>query len=237
MRSKGSPGIAPEVDQRAIPIAPPEQAQPVTMSLPKKEKKIQDAGVVAMRDALKSMVIKKTTPAQIQMQRTFINSANETLREIQPNFNVIAKYAGLAMKSKLPFEKYAASVGLQPDNKDYQIVRNFLEVQRPALANEIRRAFAGQASDTEIKSMLRLVDPLAWGSNPAAAVSHMNSLVGMLTAISKALTQSQAQTAESLKTNINNPVVFGAPQTKGAFPNVDMSAVNAELARRKKGGK
>lgn len=189
---------------------------------------VDDAVVNDMQTAMRDQGLRKRVPNKILELRYFDSSIENMLQDLKPDMAPITKYAGAWGKSKLSWQKFAASIGIDPDNKDYQTVNSFLKVKVPAIGNEFRRAFGAQASDKESKMVRNLVNPIYVSSNPMAAVAQMNTLAAILRSNAKALHKTPSEIASQEEQRIAHPLVFGkrAPLTL-------QEQAKAEIARRR----
>lgn len=164
-----------------------------------------------VQNALSSALIEKTVPKPIQSQRYYEQSVENLMGQVAPDMPQISQFAGLAGHARLSADKYAAAANLSND-PSYIKFNNFANVQAPLIANEMRRAFGGQATDSEREVMDHLANPVYWKNNPQLALSQFNTLSGMLKANAQALTQTPAQNLGTLQKSIQNPVKAQASQ-------------------------
>jgi hypothetical protein len=177
-----------------------------------------------VQNAANSEYIKKTTPGPILNQRYTEQSAENMLNKVAPDMPEIAQFAGLAGKANMTADKYAAATNTLSD-PSYVKFNNFVTTQAPVIANDIRRALGGQATDSEQRVMGNLANPVYWKTNPALAISQFNSLVDILRANAKAITLSPSQNINALQQGIQNPPYAKATQAK---PNLNATQADIE---------
>lgn len=194
--------LNPPVNMQQLPMT---NAQIQTLKTLQSPSSPTPQNVQSAQDVASSDVIAKTVPKDIQKQRYYAQSVDNMLNQVAPIMPQITKFAGAVGKYGSTVDKYASAFNLQANDPDYQTFNNFINTQAPLISNEMRRAFGGQATDTEMKTMGNLANPIYWKSNPTLALSQFNSLVNTLKANDKALVQSQSQTLGGLNNAINSP--------------------------------
>lgn len=155
------------------------------------------------------LISKNYTPQQAQ-QMIYDNSAQNMLTQLAPEMQSISSFSGLSGMANLKQQQLLASLNL-PTSLDYQKYVNFSRVQAPLFVNEIRRAFGGQATDSERETMDRLIQPNEWDKNPQIMLNQLQSLVGTLHANSMAITQTKAQNLNQA----SNPQPINIPGAQG----------------------
>lgn len=158
------------------------------------------------------LMSKNYTPQQAQ-QMIYDNSAQNMIRQLTPDMQSISSFSGLSGMANLKQQQLLASIN-SPTSPDYQKYINFSRVQAPLLVNEIRRAFGGQATDSERETMDRLIQPNEWDKNPQIMLNQLQSLVGTLHANSMAITQTKAQNLNQA----SNPQPINIPGAQGGSP-------------------
>lgn len=174
---------APQSAQPQMPnAAAPQQQQ----SAPTIQTSNPDAD--AVQQTAQSLTMSRMyTPAQVQ-QITYDASAQNMIQQAAPELQSVAKFSGAAGAVRLKQEQLNASLG-QPTSQDYQNYLDFTRSQMPLIANEIRRAFGGQATNEENKTMIDLVNPISWDKSTPNALNRFQALVNAMHANTKAITQ------------------------------------------------
>jgi len=155
------------------------------------------AQIEQQADVGRSQVQKSTVPAQILAQRTYAQSARNMYNSIAPDLNTVSKFAGLSGRVDIEANKAKAFAGLDT-SPEYQTYYNFAHVKAPILAKEFGRALGMQASDTAVKYMNNLMNPIWVMNNSALVKSHFAALDQMLTQQEKSLSSSPGQTQRFL---------------------------------------
>lgn len=164
-----------------------------------------------VQDANGSKLQKDTVTAQIIGQRYYANSVHQMLQSVAPDMPQIAQFAGLAGKAKQNADMYAASTNQQSSDA-YIKFNDFVNSKGPIIANDMRRALGGQATDKEAAVMDNLIQPIYWKNNPSLALSQFQSLIDMMGINEKAIMQNPSQVTKQLISNSNNRIkVPGAP--------------------------
>ncbi len=158
--------------------------------------------------AQNALVSKNYTPQQAQ-QMVYDNSAQNMLTQLTPDMQSLSTFSGIGGMASLKDQQVRASMNL-PTSPNYQKYINFSRVQAPLLVNEIRRAFGGQATDSERETMDRLIQPDEWDKNPTLMINQLQSLVSTLHANSAAITQNRAQNLNQA----SNPAQIQIPGAK-----------------------
>ncbi len=145
------------------------------------------------------LVSKNFTPQQAQ-QMIYENSAQNMFAQVQPDMQAIASFSGVAGLASLKKQQLNASLNMST-SQDYNKYLNFTRAQAPLIVNEMRRAFGGQATDSERETMDKLVMPNEWDKNPQLMMNQFQTLMNTLHANSQAITQTKAQTLNQAQTS------------------------------------
>lgn len=181
---------------------------------------VSASDINAVQQAAGSDYLKKTTPQNILSQRYYEQSVDNLINNVNPQMPLITQFAGIAGRSKMNADKFAASMNMQT-SPAYEAFNNFTHVQAPLIANEIRRAYGGQATDSERQVMDSLANPTYWANNPTLALSQWNSLIGSLRTNAAALSQNPAQNLQS-----NLATAQGISQPTTLLPNQQNSPLS-----------
>jgi hypothetical protein len=157
----------------------------------------------SLQSAVGSKLMKDTNTSQVLNQRTYALSVHNMLNKLAPDMPEITQFAGLAGQAKKSADAYAASMGLSRDPA-YIKFNNFANIQAPLITNEIRRAFGGQATDSEQRLMSRLVNPVYWKTSPQLAMSQFQQLIDSLKQNETALIENPQQVQKSLEQQLSD---------------------------------
>lgn len=189
---------------------------------------VSPSDIGAVTNATQNAFMKTAfTPQQIQ-QMTYENSAENMLKQALPDLPEVTKFAGLAGHANMTADKYASAFGLKND-PSYSKFVNFSQTQAPIIANELRRAFGGQATDTEREIMDNLANPVYWNKSPQIAMGQMQTLFNTLKANAQAITQPKNVNLAQALGSIGNPLKVPQPQSFNSNQLVTMKAPNGEL--------
>lgn len=155
--------------------------------------------------------IKDTTTSQVMNQRQYATLLDGLFNQAQNLMPSVANYAGLKGGMELKGEKIATGLGF-PASNDYQNYLNFTRNVAPTMANELRRALGGQATDSERQVMENIANPLTWDSNPTTAMNQFNQLVNLYKSqINPAL----ASGSNQVRAQLTNPSEMPPTSTSG----------------------
>lgn len=197
----GMPGVNLNASQ--MPQPTPQQSMQQGATVPTAYGQVSPTDMNAVGNAAQNAYLKTAyTPQQIQ-QMTYENSAENMLKQV--DMPSIAKFAGLAGHANMAGSKYASAFGLNTD-PNYQKFVNFKETQAPLIANEIRRAYGSQATDSEQEIMTNLANPIYWDKSPTIALNQMDSLLSTLRANAQAISQPKNMNLAQTLHSISNPM-------------------------------
>lgn len=196
------PGMRPNVlnasqNQQQIPTQP--------NAVPSAYGYVNPSDINSITNATQNAFMKTAYTPQQQQQMTYENSAENMLGQIAPDLPEITKYAGLAGHAGMTADKYASAFGLKTD-PTYSKFVNFSETQAPIIANELRRAFGGQATDSEREIMDNLANPVYWNKSPQIAMGQMQTLFDTLRANAQAITQPKNANLAQAIGSISSPL-------------------------------
>jgi hypothetical protein len=143
------------------------------------------------QQAQNNLAQKNYTPTQ-QSQIIYTNSVDNMLKDNAPIIQSVASYSGINGLAKLKMDELNSARG-QPTSPDYVNYTNFVSKQMPIIGNEIRRAFGGQATDSENQMINGLMSVDTWNKSPQVQLQNFQSLVKTLNDNRAAITQSRAQ--------------------------------------------
>ncbi|MGB0978119.1 MAG: hypothetical protein ACPGVV_01925 [Croceimicrobium sp.] len=177
--------------------------------------KISPTVLKNMQSAVGSDLMRKTQDEKIREQRVYSNSAFNMLNAVKPHMAQIAKFASAFGKGRSFFDHMLAQGQITKD-PGFVAYKNFTTVQAPLIANDIRRAMGGQATDKEAEMMKNLANPTFWNTNPQLALDQFQSLVNTLHQFDKALDLNLQQSKAQLTKDIKNPIVVPGATTRVA---------------------
>lgn len=152
----------------------------------------------AIQDAAQSSLLKKTQPTKQLEQRIYDVSAQNMIKKLEPIWPVLSEYAGVRGQAKLMRDRFRASV-LGENIPSYNTYLNFVRVQGPSLANELRRAYGGSATEGERTLMNNLVMPGYLEGNYGIGLDQLKTLTQTLGANTQAISKSTAEIQNQLR--------------------------------------
>lgn len=196
------PGMAPNI----LNASQNQQQAPMQQNtIPSAYGMVNPSDINSITNATQNAFMKTAYTPQQQQQMTYENSAENMLGQIAPDLPDITKYAGLAGHAGLTADKYASAFGLKTD-PSYSKFVNFSQTQAPVIANELRRALGGQATDSEREIMDNLANPVYWNKSPQIAMNQMQSLFNTLRSNAQAITQPKNANLAQAIGSINSPL-------------------------------
>lgn len=186
MQSAVGPALAQQVNP-AAQVSP--EALGIQVS-PEQQQESKD-----LSDVIRSKVIKEGSTNTQLNQRLFGDMFKNLTDKITPNMDAITKFSGTYGKTGAALDKALANIGSSRTDPDYVKYDQFMHVDLPLGANELRRTMAGQATDAEIKSVTDVFNPTDWAVNPKMAMNRWNRMLEMANTARKSGYKTQAQMA------------------------------------------
>lgn len=200
MQSAVGPALAQQIN--------PTVAQPISpASLGLQVSPEQQAASKDTADLIRSKLIKEGTTAAQLNQRLFGDMFKSMTDKITPNMPAITKFSGTYGKTGAALDRALAAVGSSKNDPDFLKYDQFIHVDLPGSANELRRTMAGQATDAEIKSVTDLLNPNDWAATPQMAMNRWNRMIEQANTARKSGYKSQAQLAREFAQEDKQPSV------------------------------
>jgi hypothetical protein len=204
-------GAAPNAtsNQPMMPI----QQQLLPQNLPQnypQNSNVLNPDAAALQNYIKNKMANTNLTKGQQQQVVYDNSLQNTLQPLLNDLPSVVTYSGASGHAQLIKDKVNAAFG-RPVSANYQNYLDYMKVA-PVIANELRRAYGGQATDSENKMLEELVDPISWYAQPAQALKQFQTLMNAVHQNTQAITQSKV-------TNLNQATNSPALQVPQAAQN------------------
>lgn len=160
-----------------------------------------------MQAAYAAMRQKQTSDVNTRNKAKFAVNIQKTFDEIDPS--VITPYAGIQGAAQLKMDQANALAG--KTSPQYEKYNNFVKVQVPILADQIRQFYGTSIQPEMYRSLQQLTNPVTWNSNPQLAMSQYNALKELL---GKEMATYQGNLNAPIPTS---PVTSAAPANSGAI--------------------
>jgi hypothetical protein len=148
------------------PPAPPSSQDPNGLTVDPQQ---MQAAYAAMRQ-------KQTSDVATRNKAKFAVNIQKTFDEIDPS--VITPYAGVQGAAQLKMDQANALIG--KTSPQYQKYNNFVKVQVPIMADQIRQFYGTSIQPEMYRSLQQLTNPVTWNSNPQLAMSQFIALKELL---------------------------------------------------------
>lgn len=154
--------------------------------------------VAKVQRAAGDALIARTETAAQKNQKLYANTLDQIFDAAQPTIPSVVKYSGILGQLKGNAES-AESQLRKSSPQDFKNYQDFTTIYAPHIANEIRRALGGQATDNEQKLMSTVANPVSWQKSPEVALQNWNTLLDLYrNHINSSLTQTPSETQSSL---------------------------------------
>jgi hypothetical protein len=198
-------------NQPGMTIAPQEVNQLRALVQPDIPQPLTDAQAV-QQGTLNAYLDKNLSPQQSSAM-VYENVVDGLLKQNQPQITNAAQFSGLAGHAGQRAGQYAQALGLN-SSQQYRDFQAFTTQTAPLLANELRRAFQGQATDKETSMMNDIANPTAWDKDPQQVMQEFNTMMTNLKANGQEITKTPTEAMSTLKQNLANPISFKASGIK-----------------------
>lgn len=148
--------------------------------------------IAAMQAQNTNDLLTKNLSKQQLAAITYDNSAHNMIKRASPYLPDVVSFSDVRGMTELKRQQLLAAQG-KPTSPAYQHYLNYTREQMPSIANEIRRAFQGQATDAENENINSLLSTKEWDQNPQNNLQRLQSLMDTLDDNTKAITQTYAQ--------------------------------------------
>lgn len=143
-------------------------------------------------------IIKRGTTTQALNQQKFAATTDAILEHGKKLVPVVSKYSGILGKGKGNLD--AVKSGFGDNSTDYNDYVYFTRTFVPYAAGEMMRALGVNASDTQKELYQRVINPIAWDTNPKQAQENYNKMVKLFKeTVSKTIAKSSAKIRSGLR--------------------------------------
>jgi hypothetical protein len=149
-------------------------------------------------DLVQSKLIKEGATANQLNQRLYGDMFKAITDKITPNMPAITKFASTYGKTGAALDRALAALGSSRTDPDYMKYDQFMRVDLPGGANELKRTLGGQATDAETKRIDEMFDPTSWATSPKIAMNRWNRMIELANAERQSGGKSQAEIARGL---------------------------------------
>jgi hypothetical protein len=184
----------------------PQQVQKLQQFFPGSGQQNQQ-NLNGLKQAASDTYLKQMIPPARLQQTAYENVIEGLMHTNQKTITDAANFAGLAGKANQHADQFAEAAGMGA-NPQYRNFQTFTNQIAPKMANELRRAFGGQATDSEREAMDDIGNPVAWNKDPQQVFNELNQLRSDLAVNAKEIIKTPSQVVSTAQQNINNPVVF-----------------------------
>jgi hypothetical protein len=175
------PNTTPVVNQQfnngttsglAAPASPLVSQQPNPVATGTSATNNQTTNPQDMQAAYAALRQKQTSDATTRQKSDYAVNIQKTMDEMNPDN--VQYYSGVEGAAQLKADQAKALAGTT--TPQYEKYNNFVKVQVPILADQIRQFYGTSIQPSMYENLQNLINPVSWNTNPQLALSHFNAL-------------------------------------------------------------
>ena len=147
-------------------------------------------------------MLKSQNTAQGLNQQRFAATTEALVKNAEPNARAAFDYSGVLGKGQGSLDKVSQIFG--KDSPKYNQYVQFTRVDVPTIAGELMRELGVNATDTQKKMYIDLINPLSWDQNPKAAQERWKHFLKTVKTVGKTISSSPSQINMGLKNPKSN---------------------------------